>query len=263
MLALATNNGKTSASKITKSFSSGAASMSQFIFSEYIKENLFQKSEVTFQLRYQDENERLEGSDHIVLVDSSISSIDDLGHLDIPKWEIFSARCKNLKQDVSKNAFLFTHDIGDMTANTISIARTPLEMYQMLDLGKRLAENHKTAKALTVNMVNKNGKQIIEPSMFEALLSGLQINKLLMPSFKKSEKKQDEVESKPIMLEFVVPTPLKEAVPNSMDRNALHAKLASAIHVNEGIDENIIAASQYLFFNFNIYNLLVCIFVVF
>jgi len=129
------------------------------------------------------------GAETVVLVDLAVRSFADIERLEQldGKYNSLVTKCKGLGDDLSKDKFLYSHDVGGTRREVVSIARIPTEMHQKLELSRRLAEAH-ASNNITVYMVSSDMEFFCDAAMSEAMLSGLQMQRLsgLMPSMKRS-----------------------------------------------------------------------------
>lgn len=128
------------------------------------------------------------GAETVVLVDLAVRSFADIERLELldGKYSSLVSKCKGLGDDLSKDKFLYSHDVGATRREVVSIARIPTEMHQKLELSRRLAEAH-TSTNITVYMVSSDTEFFCDAAMSEAVVSGLQMQRLsgLMPSMKR------------------------------------------------------------------------------
>jgi hypothetical protein len=73
-----------------------------------------------------------EGKNYIVLVDLSVRSIEDLQALKTPFLAPLVAKMKSVGEDVTKDKFMYVHDIGRKSVCRAAVARIPTEGYQKL-----------------------------------------------------------------------------------------------------------------------------------
>lgn len=157
-----------------------------FTLSEYVSSSLLHSNPVdpSFITLSAAQEEYSEDNSYIILVDLSVRSIDDVTPYfeKYPFWSKFCKKISASKQSLTTDKFLYTHDIGDSNVCKVSIARIPLESYQKLELGRKIAET--SSSKIIVDMVSLYGERTICPDMCTGILAGLQANRFSMPSLK-------------------------------------------------------------------------------
>ena len=147
-------------------------------------------------------------ADNIILVDLTVREFQDLSSLnDDQVFKVFEAKLKYQNSLLSADKFLYTHDIGRDTVQKVSIARIPIEMYQKLDLARRLLEAHascisppvradgKKKRKLHVHMLSQQGEVIADVDMMDALCSAFHAYSFQLPNMKKENAKETKTSS--------------------------------------------------------------------
>jgi leucyl aminopeptidase len=203
-------------------YPSGTKLEAAFTLSEYVTSSLLQNSPVdpSFITLSAAQEEYSEDNSYAILVDLSVRSIDDITPYfeKYPFWSKFCKKISASKQSLTTDKFLYTHDVGDATVCKVSIARIPLESYQKLELGRKLAET--SSSKIIVDMVSLYGERTLCPDMCTGILAGLQANRFSMPSLKGAQGSQNiaaTVTNETIDIKFVVMDHLEktEMVPGS------------------------------------------------
>jgi hypothetical protein len=157
-----------------------------FTLSEYVSSSLLHSNPVdpSFITLSEAQEEYSEDNSYVILVDLSVRSIDDVTPYfeKYPFWSKFCKKMSASKQSLTTDKFLYTHDIGDSNVCKVSIARIPLESYQKLELGRKIAET--SSSKIIVDMVSLYGERTLCPDMCTGILAGLQANRFSMPSLK-------------------------------------------------------------------------------
>lgn len=204
---------------------------------DFINDNNAKPSFDDIQLYFRSMNEKsnhLSISETIILVDLTVRSFDDLEEFQDVEYKKLSIKCKNLKNDISKDKFLYSYDLSTTDRKVSSIARIPSEMYQKLDLSKRLSDLH-TSNSIIVYMLSGNGEIIVDKDMCDAILSGFQLKSLAssMPNMKKSMKSPtiNKSDKEKLAIEFILPSLHQENLylNNNKDNNIDNNKDSSSI----------------------------------
>lgn len=165
------------------------------------------------------------GAETVVLVDLAVRSFMDIERLEQldGKYSSLVSKCKGLGDDLSKDKFLYSYDVGGTRREVVSIARIPTEMHQKLELSRRLAEAHASTN-ITVYMVSSDTEFFCDAAMSEAVLSGLQMQRLsgLMPSMKRrsSASREHHHLYANWTVEFILPSSMFEAHNDSLPSEA-------------------------------------------
>eukprot|EP00596_Hydrurales_sp_CCMP1899_P008392 CAMPEP_0119041010 /NCGR_PEP_ID=MMETSP1177-20130426/11093_1 /TAXON_ID=2985 /ORGANISM="Ochromonas sp, Strain CCMP1899" /LENGTH=633 /DNA_ID=CAMNT_0007006619 /DNA_START=8 /DNA_END=1907 /DNA_ORIENTATION=+ len=198
---------------------SGTKLEAAFTLSEYVTSSLLHNSPVdpSFITLSAAQEEYSEDNSYVLLVDLSVRSIDDIttSFEKYPFWSKFCKKMSASKQSLTTDKFLYTHDVGDTDVCKVSIARIPLESYQKLELGRKIAET--SSSKLIVDMVSLYGERTLCPDMCTGILAGLQANRFSMPSLKGAQGSPTSVTNEIIDIKFVVMDHLEktETVPRS------------------------------------------------
>jgi len=134
-----------------------------------------------------------EGAHFVILVDWSVRNIKEISStLDaiLPaQWSTFARKLSSASQDVVLDKFLYTHDVGLTGISDVSFARIPLDMYQKLDLARKLAEKATATgggeggnpKSTIIIMMGQYGELFLDADMCLAIQAGTQAANFAMP----------------------------------------------------------------------------------
>lgn len=152
-------------------------------------------------------NSFYESKSYIFLVDITVRSLVDIDqYKSYPFWEQFTSKLKSSNNDLSKDIFLYEHDIGERRVCKVVLARIPQEKYQMLDLSKRLA-NICSSSCVVVHLFDQLTNQNKESfkQIRYSLISAYQVNKFNMPSLKQQDQDM-KTPYKDVELQFIIET---------------------------------------------------------
>lgn len=129
----------------------------------------------------------LKPSTTIILVSIGVRSLDDVELPDESNWNSFKQRLIKSEQiNLADDKFLFSSEVPmNEESSLMVITRIPIEMYQKLELARKIVELSK-GDNINVIMLDLLGERILNLAMGEALQAAFQLSRIPIPTFKRA-----------------------------------------------------------------------------